>query len=148
MSFDQAARPPRPAGRRWSVRLFETSDKLEEYLNRSNLRPDQIASLTIDNDGFFVLLHSVGGPPAEGGHGGDRGFAERRPPRPRAYDEDFEGEPPFRRDEGGAGFRRGDEGGFRRGEEGGFRRGGGRPFGRDEGPPGRGFPPRRPPPRR
>ena len=44
------------------VRLFETSDKLEEHLNRGNLRPDQVASISVDQDGFFVLVYYLGGP--------------------------------------------------------------------------------------
>jgi hypothetical protein len=123
MSFEGGARP-RPA-RRWNVRLFETSDKLEEHLNRSELRPDQIASISVDGDGFFVLVYWVGGPPAPAGPPMRPAFEERRPPPPRRRFEDEgdqrgfdDGPPPFERPR--------------------------RPFERD------GFPPRRPggPPRR
>ena len=118
------------------VRLFETSDKLEEHLNRSNLRPDQVASINVDADGFFVLVYCVGGGPPEGPE--RRPFREQRewtprpPPRPRFEDDEDEEEgeerpfrPPPRRD-----FDRGD-----------------RPPPRPErsGPPRRDFGPRRPP---
>src|SRR2546426_155991 len=56
MSVEPGARPSRVATRRWMVRLFETSDKLEEHLNKSNLRPDQVTSVSVDQDGFFVVV--------------------------------------------------------------------------------------------
>ena len=85
MSFD---RGPRPApGRRWNVRLFETSDKLEEHLNRSELRPEQITSINVDGDGFFVLVYWVGGaPPARPPM--RPAFEERRPPPRRRFEDE------------------------------------------------------------
>lgn len=113
------------------VRLFETSDKLEEHLNRSNLRPDQVKSISIDADGFFVVVYWVG--PPEGERRPFRAdIGERRPPPRRRFeeDEDEDGERPPPR---GGGFR----------EERSF----GRPPPRREfgGGPGRDFPQRRPP---
>src|SRR5262245_51594590 len=134
MSFEPAARPSRASTRRWMVRLFETSDKLEEHLNKSNLRPDQVTSISIDQDGFFVVVYWVGsGPPPDGERRPARSFEDRPPPR-RRFEDDEEGgfrddrppreerpygRPPPRRDFGG-----------------------GRDFG-DRG--GRDFPQRRPP---
>lgn len=132
MSFEGAtARPTR----RWAVRLFETSDKLEEHLNRSNLRPDQVVSVSVDADGFFVLVYHVGGPPVGGSRGGFGDFQERQPPPRRRFDDeeasdggDFRprragfdrGGGGYRG--GGAGFDRGDRGdrGFDRGDRGGL----------------------------
>jgi hypothetical protein len=136
MSFDPG--PPRERGnRRWAVRLFETSDKLEEHLNRSNLRPDQVASVSIDADGFFVLVYYLGPPPTPWREGRVPDFAERRPPARRRFDENEDV--------------RGDEGGFRP-RRGGFDRGGSRGGGRDaerggerDGGARRGLPPRRTP---
>lgn len=155
MSFEGGPRPPRPAGRRWMVRLFETSDKLEEHMNRGNLRPDQVQSIGIDADGFFVLVYHVGGEPPD---------LERRPPpradqferRPPPRAEQFERRPPprseqFERRPPPAPWRRREEG-F--GEDDLFDDGPDdrrppprRPFDRDSGPR-RDLPPRRPPPRR
>src|SRR5688572_27064447 len=112
MSFETG--PPRPA-RRWAVRLFETSDKLEEHLNKSNLRPDQVASVSIDADGFFVLVYHVGGPPTAAAAPERRsfgGFQDRPAPPPRRR---------FDEDEGGGG---GDDDDFRPPRRGGFDRGG------------------------
>src|SRR5438552_4611039 len=97
MSFESGPRPPRPRSS-WAVRLFETSDKLEEHLNKNSLRRDQVTSISIDADGFFVLVYHVG-PPAE----------ERRPPPFQASrpPRDFEDRPPRRRfDEGEPDFDR------------------------------------------
>jgi hypothetical protein len=75
------------------VRLFETSDKLEEHLNRGNLRPDQVTSISIDADGFFVLVYWVGGGPPEGERRPFRAeLAERRPPARRRFEEEGDGE--------------------------------------------------------
>jgi hypothetical protein len=114
------------------VRLFETSDKLEEHLNRSNLRPDQVTSISVDQDGFFVLVYNVGSVPAPDTE--RRPFradvGDRRPPPRRRFDEEGEGgfreerPPPFReerpsfnrgprRDFGGAGGGGGGGGGSR-----------------------------------
>jgi hypothetical protein len=85
------------------VRLFETSDKLEEHLNRSNLRPDQITSISVDQDGFFVLVYNVGSAPAPDAE--RRPFradvGDRRPPPRRQFEDEGEGgfreaRPPFR----------------------------------------------------
>jgi hypothetical protein len=74
------------------VRLFETSDKLEEHLNRSELRPDQVASINVDGDGFFVLVYWVGGgPPPDRRPAARAGFEERRPFRRREFEEGPEG---------------------------------------------------------
>src|SRR5688572_8236708 len=86
MSFEDRGPPPRPA-RRWNVRLFETSDKLEEHLNRSDLRPEQVASISVDGDGFFVLVYWVGGPPATRPPMRPA-FEERRPPPRRRFEDD------------------------------------------------------------
>jgi hypothetical protein len=150
MSFEGG--PPRPT-RRWAVRLFETSDKLEEHLNRSNLRPDQVVSVSVDADGFFVLVYHVGGPPP--GPAPGRAFSggeERRPP-PRRFEDDAPDDDggDFRPRRGGfdrgdrPGFDRGGDrgGGFNRGGGGGFRSGG-RSFGGDRGDRA-GLPPRRTP---
>ena len=126
MSFEGGARPSRGATtRRWMVRLFETSDKLEEHLNKSNLRPDQVTSISIDQDGFFVVVYWVGGgPPPDGDRRPFRSFDDRPPPRRRFEDDDEAGgfreerppredrpygRPPPRRDFGGRDF--GDRGG-------------------------------------
>ena len=101
MSAEPGNRPPRapgPGGRRWNVRLFETAETLEEHLNRQNLRPDQVTSLSIDGDGFFVLVYHIGGPPAE----------VARPPRPE-FVERRPSPQPWRRDEGGGDFGGGDD---------------------------------------
>lgn len=101
MSAEPGNRPPRapgPGARRWNVRLFETAETLEEHLNRQNLRPDQVTSLSIDGDGFFVLIYHIGGPPAEMSRPPRPEFIERRPP-PQ----------PWRRDEGGGDFDGGDD---------------------------------------
>jgi hypothetical protein len=91
MSFEAGARPSRAATRRWMVRLFETSDKLEEHLNKSNLRPDQVTSISVDQDGFFVVVYWVGGgPPADGERRPFRSFEDRPPPR-RRFEEEEEG---------------------------------------------------------
>src|SRR5688500_7626175 len=102
MSFDRGPRPPPPA-RRWNVRLFETSDKLEEHLNRGDLRPDQITSISVDGDGFFVLVYWVGPPPAAARPAMRPAFEERRPPPRRRFEDEGdqrgfdEGPPPFER---------------------------------------------------
>ena len=101
MSAEPGNRPPRvpgPGGRRWNVRLFETAETLEEHLNRQNLRPDQVTSLSIDGDGFFVLVYHIGGPPAE----------SPRPPRPE-FVESRPAPQPWRRDDGGGDFGGGDD---------------------------------------
>lgn len=139
MTFE--AGPPRPT-RRWAVRLFETSDKLEEHLNRSNLRPDQVVSITIDADGFFVLVYNVGGPPLAPERRPFNDFQDRPPPPRRQFDEDEGG------GDGGFRARRGsfDRGGGFRGGGGGFDRGGGGGFDRgDRGGDRRDLPPRRTP---
>ncbi|HEV8633585.1 MAG TPA: hypothetical protein VG370_05000 [Chloroflexota bacterium] len=100
MSFDAGPRPRGPS-RRWMVRLFETSDKLEEHLNRNEVRPDQVASINVDGDGFFVLVYWVGGgPPADRRPAARAGFEERRPFRRREFEEGperFEEAPRFER---------------------------------------------------
>jgi hypothetical protein len=105
MSFDRGPRPP--PSRRWNVRLFETSDKLEEHLNRSELRPEQVTSISVDGDGFFVLVYWVGPPPVARPPMRPA-FEERRPPPRRRFDDEGdergrdergfdEGPPPFER---------------------------------------------------
>src|SRR5262245_62640925 len=97
MSFEPGARPPRATARRWMVRLFETSDKLEEHLNKGNLRPEQVTSVSVDQDGFFVVVYWVGGgPPPDGERRPFRSFEDRPPPRRRFDDE---GEGAFRDDQ-------------------------------------------------
>jgi hypothetical protein len=117
------------------VRLFETSDRLEEHLNRSNLRPDQVASINVDADGFFVLVYCVGGGPPEGverrpAFREQREWTPRPPPRPRFEDEDEE---------------EGEDRGFRPPPRRQFDRGDRPPRPERSGPPGRDFGPRRPP---
>jgi hypothetical protein len=140
MSFDPGSRPSRPS-RQWAVRLFETSDKLEEHLNKNNVRPDQVASITIDADGFFVLVHHLGAPPME-----------RRPPAFEASGRPPPRRPRFDEDEGP----REEEDEFPRPRRtfdrpsGGFDRAGGPPsrgggFNRGGDAPRRDFPPRRTP---
>lgn len=92
------------------VRLFETSDRLEEHLNRFNLRSDQVASIAIDGDGFFVLVYWVGPPDGDRSErparafGGERPFVPRRPFRddgPPDFDNGPpSGRPPHRMDRG------------------------------------------------